>query len=135
MANVLYDNAKTLFATGGINLSTDSIKALLVTAAYVPAPSTDKFRSDIASGVAATSPAIASPVVTAGVFSGGNVTCPAVPSGAAITQIIVFKDTGTPTTSPLIAKYDTASSGLPITPNGSDITIQWDTGANKIFAV
>lgn len=36
------------------------------------------------------------------------------------------------TESPLIAYIDTAT-GLPVTPNGGDITIAWDSGANKIF--
>ena len=32
----------------------------------------------------------------------------------------------------VIAFIDTAT-GLPVTPNGGDITITWDNGANKIF--
>ncbi len=32
----------------------------------------------------------------------------------------------------LIAYIDTAT-GMPVTPNGGDITIAWDNGANKIF--
>lgn len=36
------------------------------------------------------------------------------------------------TESPLIAFIDTAT-GLPVTPNGGDITVAWDSGANKIF--
>jgi len=36
------------------------------------------------------------------------------------------------TESPLIAYIDTAT-GLAVTPNGGDITIAWDSGANKIF--
>jgi hypothetical protein len=29
--------------------------------------------------------------------------------------------------------YIDAATGLPLTPNGGDVTIQWDNGANKIF--
>jgi hypothetical protein len=36
------------------------------------------------------------------------------------------------TDEPLIAYIDTAT-GLPVTPNGGDITIAWDSGANRIF--
>ena len=32
----------------------------------------------------------------------------------------------------LIAFFDTATA-MPVTGNGGDITIIWDTGANKIF--
>jgi len=46
--------------------------------------------------------------------------------------VVVYKDTGVEGTSQLIAYIDTAT-GLPVTPNGGDITIQWDNGINKIF--
>jgi len=35
-------------------------------------------------------------------------------------------------TSRLIAWIDTGTN-LPVTPNGGDITVQWDAGANRIF--
>lgn len=53
-------------------------------------------------------------------------------SGSASAYIVIVRDTGADATSPLIALIDTAT-GLPVTPNGGDITIQWDSGANKIF--
>ena len=52
--------------------------------------------------------------------------------------IIIWKDGGDGGTSEsgtndlLIAYLDNVS-GLPITPNGQDINIAWDSGANKIF--
>ena len=50
-------------------------------------------------------------------------------SGATINAIVICKDTGTEATSPLIAYIDTAT-GLPITPNGGDITPRSEA-ANK----
>jgi hypothetical protein len=44
-----------------------------------------------------------------------------VPSGAAIDCLAAFKDTGTPAGSPLLFYID----GFSVTPNGGDITIQW----------
>ena len=46
--------------------------------------------------------------------------------------LLIYKDTGTEATSPLIAYIDTAT-GLPVTPNGGNITVTWDNGTNKIF--
>ena len=46
--------------------------------------------------------------------------------------MLIYKDTGDNATSPLIALIDSAT-GLPITPNGGDIIVVWDNGANKIF--
>lgn len=74
---------------------------------------------------------IASPTVTQGVADANDVTYTSV-SGASIEGIIIYKDTGTASTSRLIAYIDSAT-GLPLTPNGGDITVQWDNGANKIF--
>jgi len=53
-------------------------------------------------------------------------------TGDTCEAIVIYKHTGTESTSRLIAYIDTAT-GLPVTPNGGDITIQWDSGANKIF--
>jgi hypothetical protein len=53
-------------------------------------------------------------------------------SGSQITQFVIYRDTGTESTSQLIAYFDTATN-LPIQPNGGDITVQWDTGSSKIY--
>ena len=55
-------------------------------------------------------------------------------SGATIEALVIYKDTGSEATSPVIAYIDTAT-GLPITPNGGDIIVTWDNGTNKIFKV
>lgn len=47
--------------------------------------------------------------------------------------IVVFKDTGTATTSPLLFWWDTAS-GLPVV-LGGDVTVSWDNGSNKIARI
>jgi len=44
--------------------------------------------------------------------------------------LILFKDTGVTTTSPLIAYIDGFTA---VTFNGGTVTIVWDTGANAIF--
>jgi hypothetical protein len=56
-----------------------------------------------------------------GCLDAADATFTAVPSGAAIDCLAVFKDTGTPATSPLLFYID----GFTVTPNGGDITIQW----------
>ena len=49
--------------------------------------------------------------------------------------LIIYKHTGTDATSRLIAYIDTVTgpAALSVTPNGGDITIVFDNGANKIF--
>jgi hypothetical protein len=94
-----------------------------------------KFLSDVTgAGGALAIPGVAltSKQYTAGALSAANTTLPAPPAGPAITSLLIFNDTGTPSTSRVIALVDSAT-GLPITPNGVDINVVWDTGANKIF--
>jgi hypothetical protein len=93
---------------------------------------THEFLSDIASGARiATSGNLASKTSTLGVFDAADVTLTAV-TGTTVEAVVLYKDTGTASTSPLIAYIDTAT-GLPVTPNGGDETITWDNGSNKIF--
>lgn len=44
-------------------------------------------------------------------------------SGDQSEQILLYEHTGTASTSPLIALYDTFTSGMPVTPNGGDILV------------
>jgi len=135
MANTLFDKARQRFLEAQINWQTDTIKCLLVdTGAYSPQTAVHEFLSDIP-----TSARVAGPVTltnkstTGGAADAADVTFTSV-SGASIEAIVIYSDTGTESTSPLIAYIDTAT-GLPITPNGGDIIVTWDNGANKIFKV
>jgi hypothetical protein len=53
-------------------------------------------------------------------------------SGDQFEAIVIYAHTGTEGTSRLIAAIDTAT-GLPCTPNGADITVQWSSAAERIF--
>lgn len=133
MANRLYDLGRESFLNGEIDWSGDDIKVSLVNdSAYTPNTATDQFRDDIAS-VVATSGNLASKTSAAGTADAADVTFSAV-SGAEIDYIVIWQDTATPVTSRLIALIDTAS-GLPVTPNGGDIEIVWDSGTDRIFTL
>jgi hypothetical protein len=135
MANTLYDYCRQRFLEAQINWMTDTVKVILVsTSAYTPQTAVHQYLSDVS-----VSARIAGPVtLTAKATIGGaadaaDCTFTSV-SGATINAIVIYKDTGTEATSPLIAYIDTAT-GLPITPNGGDIIVTWDNGVNKIFRV
>jgi len=131
MANRLYDLGRESFLKGEISWSGDNIKACLVdSASYTPDTAADQFLDDL-SGVVATSGNLASKTTTDGVADAADVTFSSV-TGNQSEFIVVYQDTGTPSTSRLIALVDTAT-GLPVTPNGGDIVVQWDSAANKIF--
>lgn len=48
-------------------------------------------------------------------------------TGDAADFLTLWKNSGTPATSPLVITWDSASTGLPVTPNGGDITATWST--------
>jgi hypothetical protein len=135
MASALFAKAKKAFLDGEIDLLDNNIKCVLVDSAdYTLDLANHDFLDDIAVGArVATSGNLASKSTTGGVFDAADVTITTV-SGDQFEYIIIYKDTGTASTSNLIACIDTAT-GLPCTPNGGDITITWDNGANKIFAL
>lgn len=133
MANALFNAGRAGFLAGDIDWDANNIKAVLVDHGVdTPAPTSDSNLSDIASGARiATSPNFASKTTTDGVADAADVTFTAV-SGASVESIVIYKDSGSSTTSTLIAFIDTAT-GLPVTPNNGDITVAWDSGSNRIF--
>lgn len=133
MANALFDKARQRYLEGQFVWSTDTIKAVLVdTGTYTVNLSSHEYLADVGAGSRiATSGAFAGKATTGGAADANDVTFTSV-TGASIEAIIIYKDTGSDATSPLIAYIDTAT-GLPITPNGGDIIVTWDNGPNKIF--
>lgn len=136
MANALYTKAKQKLLEGYLNLPINTIKASLVdTGLYTVNLSTHANRSNIANNAVISSVTLGTKSVTDGVFDAADAVFSSV-SGSAntIEAIVIWKDTGTQANSALIAYIDTAT-GLPVTPNGGDITVVWDNGASKIFAL
>ncbi len=134
MSNALYAKAKQAFLSKQIDLLNDTIKATLVDSAdYTLDLADHDFIDDVPSGARVATVTLSGKSVTGGVFDASDPTFSSV-TGDECEYIIIWQDTGTESTSRLIAIIDTAT-GLPITPNGADINIVWDNGSNKIFAL
>lgn len=135
MANTLYDAARQRFLEAQINWLSDTMKVILVdTGSYTPQTATHQYLSDVSGSSRIAGPVtLTAKTTTGGAADAADVTFTSV-SGPSIEAIIIYSDTGTESTSPLIAYIDTAT-GLPITPNGGDIIVTWDNGVNKIFKV
>lgn len=140
MANSLFDGGREGFLAGEIDWDTAVIKIALVRAYTFSAA--HKFVSDVttASGVLhVTSAALASKTVTAGVADAADVVFTAVASNASNHSVLVFQSSAVgggadvaATAQRLIAWIDTGTN-FPIVPNGGDVTVSWDNGANRIF--
>lgn len=133
MASTVYPKAKEAFLKGDLDLDGD-VRCILVDLADYTYSAAHDFLDDVPSGArVAVSGALANKTMTNGVFDADDVTLSAV-TGDPSEAIIIYRHTGTESTSNLVAFIDSAT-GLPVTPNGGNITIQWDSGANKIFAL
>jgi hypothetical protein len=133
MANSLYDKGRQGFLDGSIDWDTDDIRVILIdTNDYTVDLASHDNLDDIPSAArVAVSGALTGKTVTNGIADADDVTFSAV-TGDQCEAIVLYKHTGVETTSRLIAYIDSAT-GLPVTPNGGDIEVQWDNGANKIF--
>ena len=133
MANALYDRGREGFLAADIDWDGDNIKiALIDEDDDTPDLANDEDWADRAAGARVdTSGNLGSKTVTDGVADAADVTFSAV-SGDESESIDGFFDSGVESTSLMIFNIDTAT-GLPVTPNGGDITVTWDAGANKIF--
>lgn len=127
MASALYPKGKEALLDGSINLETDTIKVALVDTGTYTYNSAHDFYDDI-SGVVGTPQTIASKTFTNGTFDAADTAFTGV-SGATVEALVIYKDTGSSATSRLLAFID----GLSFTPNGGDVTIQWN--ASGIFSI
>lgn len=133
MANALYDSGRQGFLTGTVDWDTNTFALFLIDhGTDTPNVSTDANLSDLIAG-ARIGPkgTMTCSAPGAGVADSTDVTLATV-SGASAESINIFKDTGVESTSTLVVYIDSAT-GLPVTPNGGNINIVWDNGANKIF--
>lgn len=133
MSNALYDLGREKFLNGEIDWTDDYIKAALVDVAdYTVNLATHEFLDDIPAGaIVATSDNMTGKTTTAGVADCDDFAFVSV-TGDPCEAIVFYKDTGTDSTSALIAYLDTAT-GLPVTPNGGDINVLISSGANRLF--
>lgn len=132
MASAIYPIAKKAFLDGDIDLLTDNIRAVLIDTGTYTYNAAHDFYNDLTGVVGTESGLFASKTTTGGTFDAADITFTAV-TGSTAEAIVIFKDTGNAATDNLIAYIDSASSGLPVTPNGGDINVVWN--ASGIFSI
>lgn len=134
MANALYPlwKEQLLQFTANNNLSSGTVKVALIDTGTYTYSAAHQFWSSASSASVGTPQTIGSKTFTNGVFDGADVTFTAV-TGNSVEALIIYVDTGTASTSPLVAYIDTSVTGLPVTPNGGDISITFN--ASGIFAL
>jgi len=132
MANAIYPKYKEGVIQAAANTSlTGTVKVVLVDTGTYTYSASHQFLSSL-TGTVGTAQTLGTKTYTNGAFDAADVTFTAV-SGASVEAMVIYIDTGVAGTSPLVAYIDTVSSGLPVTPNGGDITVTWN--ASGIFTI
>ena len=142
MANQVFPLAREGFANAEIAWGTAVIKSALVRNYTYNA--SHKFVSDItASGATlhATSTALTSKTYALGVLDAADLTFSSVTANATNHYILIFQSSAVTggadvaaSAQRVIALLDTVTN-IPVQPNGGNVVITWDNGANKILVI
>jgi hypothetical protein len=133
--SALFDAARELFLEGDLDWVAHTFKVYGIDEGTdTPNVSSDDFADDLASGAKVfTSSALAntSTPLGTGVADADDRDVTSV-SGATVESLVIWRDTGTQSSSPLVV-YINSATGLPFTPNGGTVNIVWASTSNRIF--
>lgn len=138
MANLLTDTGREGFLVASYGWKAGSVPATWVpyiVGSMGNAPGGIVFLSDITSAVwRARGTYLVNKTTASGIADADDTIVAAVGSAGSATAvyIILVNETGASQTSLVGAVLDVAT-GLPFLPNGADVPIVWDSGANRIF--
>jgi hypothetical protein len=126
MANAIYPLYKQALLDGAANTDINdlTVKVALVDTGVYTYSAAHEFLTSL-TGVVGTAQTIAATTVANGLFDGDNVTYSGV-TGNSVEALVIYIDTTVAGTSRLVAYIDTGVTGLPVTPNGGDITVTWN---------
>lgn len=126
MANAVYPKfmEALIQASANSSLAGTLNVALVDTGTYTYSTAHD-FYDDVSAAVVGTPQTIGTKTYVNGLLDGADVTYTAV-TGATCEALVIYLDTGVAGTSRLVAYLDTGVTGLPVTPNGGDISITWN---------
>ncbi len=127
MSNQMYAAGRENFAAGNISFPSNTVRLVGVDHADdTPNPATDDALNDILLAARVfTSNALASKTNVGGALDADDVLVTAV-SGDQFESISIYKDSGVESTSYLFGYWDVVT-GLPYTPDGSDLLVIWGT--------
>lgn len=134
---VLFPLGREGFAGAEIDWDTAVIKIALCRGYTYDA--TDKFVSDLAAVTQVAVATLGTKTIALGVCDAADGTFGTVASGAACDVLIIYQASAVTggadvaTTAQRVIAYIDNSTGLPVTPNGGEITFAFDNGVNKIF--
>lgn len=134
MANAIYPLYKAALLDGAsnIDIKDGTVKVMLIDSADYTYSAAHDMLDDVAAGSRVATATLANKTVTAGVFDADDATFTSV-TGDPCEALIFYIDTGVESTSRLVYFCDTGVTGLPVTPNGGNISLAFN--ASGIFAL
>lgn len=140
MANAVYNIWKEALEQASANsaLTSANVRTSFVDTGTYTFSQAHDFYNDLTGiwpNTRATGIALAAKTYTAGTFDAGDSVFTAFANGSiSVEGIIIYIDDGTAdASSRLVLFLDTSITGMPFTPSGADVTIQWN--ASGIFAL
>lgn len=125
MSNALVNEFRRSLLAADIDPLADNLKVVLLDSGYTFSAAHDNL-DDVGAGTrVATSSNLANKTGTDGYLNSDDVVFSAVAAGDTVTQLYLYKDSGSEATSKLIAFYDTNASAaaISVATNGGDITV------------
>lgn len=142
MANFLTDAyrnsviGKTSDYSARVDLDTDTLKAIFIDEGTDTGTAADIFMSGLTSGSrnptfanAPTLGGVTLGTVAAGVFDANDLTftgSSVLTGSTTVEALAVFKFVSVDTDSPFLGYWNSGVTGLPLTPNGGDVTVAWN---------
>lgn len=130
MSNALYPKYKEAMMAGSnnVSLTNESVVISLIDTAEITFSTSHEFYADLdANGVVATAN-LENVTVTNGVLDADDVSFLSVANTEDQSEaLLIWIDTSDANTSRLVAWLDTNVSGLPITPDNSNVDVTWST--------
>lgn len=132
MANAIYPKFKEALLKGDVDLDTADVRAILIDATDYTYSSAHDFLDDVAAGArVATTATLTGVSTTDGTLDFGNSTFASATGDESEALIFYIHDGGADSARRLICYIDTGVTGLPVTPNGADITLT----INNVFTL
>jgi hypothetical protein len=136
MANMLFGTWKGSLLTGtaSVAVNTNSTQAgmygvLLSSAVGVVGSSWETFSdfSSAYSGAVSTAHYLLTPTVSSATFDSSDITFASVAAGSTLTGVLLIRLIGNASNNSLPVCYLDTATGLPVTPNGGNISVTWDS--------
>jgi hypothetical protein len=129
MANAFCLLARTAIASGDIDWLAHDFKVALLPSATTVNTATIQFLSTVAGSIIARSGNLASKTCDDAIYDAADVLFAAL-TGPAVHKLVIYRDSGSGDAANEVVIY--IDSFTAFTPDGTDITLRWSDGTNKI---